>query len=139
MKKLYFTLILLLFSICCFSQSRYIPDATKKVVFARDGGMCQCCGGSQSLEYDHIMPFSCGGTSVVSNIQLLCLKCNRSKSNSCYCKVHNRKVGVNCCDVIQRINLQLLQVNVLAQRRRGPDVKIGQKIRAVAVIYTNLF
>ena len=98
MKKLYFTLILLLFSICCFSQSRYIPDATKKVVFARDGGMCQCCGGSQSLEYDHIMPFSCGGTSVVSNIQLLCLKCNRSKSNSCYCKVHNRKVGINCCD-----------------------------------------
>ena len=98
MKKLYFTIILLLFSLSCFSQSRYIPDATKKVVFARDGGMCQCCGGSQSLEYDHIMPFSCGGTSVVSNIQLLCLKCNRSKSNSCYCKVHNRKVGVNCCD-----------------------------------------
>ncbi len=83
MKKLYFTIILLLFSLCCYSQSRYIPVATKKVVFARDGGMCQCCGGSQSLEYDHIMPFSCGGTSVVSNIQLLCLKCNRSKSNSC--------------------------------------------------------
>jgi hypothetical protein len=41
--------------------------------------------------------------------------------------------------VIQRINLQLLQVNVLAQRRRGLDVKIGQKIRADAVIYTNLF
>jgi len=98
MKKLYFTIILLLFSLSCYSQSRYIPVATKKVVFARDGGMCQCCGGSQSLEYDHIMPFSCGGTSVVSNIQLLCLKCNRSKSNSCYCKVHNRKVGVNCCD-----------------------------------------
>ena len=33
----------------------------------------------------------------VSNIQLLCRKCNRSKSNSCYCKIHNKKVGVNCC------------------------------------------
>ena len=98
MKKLYFILFFLLINLCCFSQSRYIPVGTKQVVYARDGGICQFCGSSQSLEYDHIMPFSCGGTSSVSNIQLLCLQCNRSKSNSCYCKVHNRRVGVNCCD-----------------------------------------
>ena len=98
MKKLFFILLFLLINLCCFSQSRYIPVGTKQVVYARDGGICQCCGSSQSLEYDHIMPFSCGGTSSVSNIQLLCLQCNRSKSNSCYCKVHNRRVGVNCCD-----------------------------------------
>ena len=97
MKKLCLILSLLLFSFCCFSQSRYISETTKKVVFTRDGGVCQCCGSSQSLEYDHITPFSCGGSSVVSNIQLLCLKCNRSKSNSCYCKVHNKRVGTNCC------------------------------------------
>jgi hypothetical protein len=29
---------------------------------------------------------------------LLCRKCNRSKSNSCFCKVHNKQVGYNCCD-----------------------------------------
>jgi len=98
MKKLYFILLFLLINLCYFSQSRYIPVGTKQVVYARDGGICQCCGSSQSLEYDHIMPFSCGGTSSVSNIQLLCLQCNRSKSNSCYCRVHNRKVGINCCD-----------------------------------------
>jgi hypothetical protein len=44
------------------------------------------------------MPFSCGGSSDASNIQLLCLRCNRSKSNSCTCKIHNRRVGINCCD-----------------------------------------
>ena len=98
MKKLTLILSLLLFCTYGFSQSRYIPEAVKKIVFSRDGGACQCCGSSQSLEYDHIMPFSCGGTSQVSNIQLLCLKCNRSKSNSCYCKVHNIKVGYNCCE-----------------------------------------
>lgn len=98
MKKTYLILILLLFSICCFSQSRYISETTKKIVYARDGGICQCCGGSQSLEYDHIIPYSCGGKSDASNVQLLCQKCNRSKSNSCYCKVHNRKVGSNCCE-----------------------------------------
>ena len=98
MKKIYLILSLLLFSVCCFSQSRYISEITKKVVYARDGGVCVCCGSSESLEYDHITPFSCGGTSEVSNIQLLCQKCNRSKSNGCYCKVHNKKVGINCCE-----------------------------------------
>jgi hypothetical protein len=98
MKKLYLFITLLLFSICCFSQSRYISETTKKIVFTRDGGKCQCCGTFQNLEYDHIMPFSCGGNSVASNIQLLCQKCNRSKSNSCFCKVHNKKVGTNCCN-----------------------------------------
>lgn len=98
MKKLYLILSLLLFSVCCFSQSRYISETTKKVVYARDGGVCKCCGSSQSLEYDHITPYSCGGSGDASNIQLLCQKCNRSKSNSCYCKVHNMRVGTNCCE-----------------------------------------
>ncbi len=98
MKKFFYVLFLLLVSVFCFSQSRYISTSTKKIVFARDGGMCQCCGSSQNLEYDHIIPYSCGGVSEVSNIQLLCRKCNRSKSNGCYCKIHDKKVGNNCCD-----------------------------------------
>lgn len=97
MRKLPLILSLLLLSIACFSQSRNISSTTKKIVYSRDGGICQCCGGSELLEYDHIIPFSCGGESDASNIQLLCRKCNRSKSNSCYCKVHNKKVGNNCC------------------------------------------
>lgn len=98
MKKIYLILTLLLFSVCCFSQSRYVSQTTKKIVYTRDGGICQCCGSSDSLEYDHITPFSCGGDSDASNIQLLCRKCNRSKSNSCFCKVHDKRVGSNCCD-----------------------------------------
>ena len=97
MKKLLLILSLILISISCFAQSRYLSKTTKKVVYSRDGGACQCCGGYEYLEYDHITPYSCGGSSNVSNIQLLCRKCNRSKSNSCYCKIHNKKVGVNCC------------------------------------------
>jgi hypothetical protein len=98
MKKIFLFLSLLFLSICCFTQSRYISTTTKQIVFARDGGKCQCCGSSVNLEYDHIKPYSCGGSSDRSNIQLLCLKCNRSKSNGCYCKIHDRKVGVECCD-----------------------------------------
>ena len=96
-KKIFLLTLLLIISICGFSQSRYISATTKKIVFTRDGGVCQCCGSSNSLEYDHITPFSCGGSSEASNIQLLCMSCNRSKSNSCVCKIHNRRVGTNCC------------------------------------------
>jgi hypothetical protein len=99
MKKLLLFLLLLLFSFSSFSQSRYISETIKKVVYSRDGGICQCCGSSESLEYDHITPYSCGGSSTnASNIQLLCMRCNRSKSNSCFCKIHDRRVGTNCCD-----------------------------------------
>jgi|TARA_R110000744_G_scaffold199194_1_gene318427 hypothetical protein len=97
MKKIILLLTILFFSIHSFGQSRYISKSTKQIVFTRDVGICQCCGSALNLEYDHIKPFSCGGDSKVSNIQLLCRKCNRSKSNSCYCKVHNKKVGNDCC------------------------------------------
>lgn len=98
MKALRLLLLLLLVQLSCFAQSRYVSESTKRIVFTRDGGVCQCCGGTENLEFDHIVPFSCGGGNESSNIQLLCRSCNRSKSNSCTCKIHNRTVGRDCCD-----------------------------------------
>ena len=98
MKKVFFWLSLILITLLSISQGRYISLTTKKIVFSRDGGICKCCSSSLQLEYDHIVPFSCGGSNLPSNIQLLCQRCNRSKSNSCYCKIHQKKVGQNCCD-----------------------------------------
>ena len=98
MKKIFILFALLLLSLSAFTQSRHVSETTKKIVFARDGGTCNCCGSTSDLEFDHIIPFSCGGSSDASNIQLLCRACNRSKSNSCICKIHNKKVGTNCCE-----------------------------------------
>lgn len=97
LKRILLLIFLSLITLLGYSQSRYISTTTKKIVFTRDGGSCQCCGKSDNLEYDHITPFSCGGKNDPSNIQLLCKRCNRSKSNSCVCKIHNRIVGTNCC------------------------------------------
>jgi hypothetical protein len=64
------------------THSRTIPQWVKIAVATRDGGTCRRCGSSADLQYDHIIPFSRGGSSTdVSNIQLLCGRCNRRKSN----------------------------------------------------------
>jgi len=57
--------------------SRHIPNAVKIAVSARDGGRCRLCGSRKDLQFDHIIPFSRGGTNDVGNIQLLCGYHNR--------------------------------------------------------------
>ena len=97
MKKLSLILLLLTLSFFSLAQSRSLSQTTKQIVFARDGGKCQCCRSTSSLQYDHIKPLSCGGSNEVSNIQLLCQRCNGSKSNGNTCKIHNKIVGVGGC------------------------------------------
>lgn len=62
-------------------RSRLIPTSVKLEVWKRDGGKCVMCGATDDLHFDHIVPFSKGGTSrVTDNIQLLCARHNLRKS-----------------------------------------------------------
>ena len=64
------------------SHTRLIPSQVKKDVWKRDQGKCVLCGESKNLHFDHDLPFSRGGTSLlVSNVRLLCAKCNLKKSD----------------------------------------------------------
>lgn len=56
-----------------------ISDEVKLFVWQRDKGKCVKCGSQRNLEFDHIIPFSKGGSNSARNIQLLCEQCNRSK------------------------------------------------------------
>lgn len=66
------------------SQNRrgFIPEDTRLLVWERDGGKCAKCGATNELQFDHIIPFSLGGSSTSDNLQILCGPCNRTKSNS---------------------------------------------------------
>jgi hypothetical protein len=59
---------------------RVIPTAVKLEVWKRDGGKCAKCGVTEDLHFDHIIPWSKGGSSnTADNIQLLCGKHNLAK------------------------------------------------------------
>lgn len=57
-------------------------------ILKRDGEQCVKCGASPkknptvTLEIDHIIPVSKGGTNDPKNLQTLCLSCNQGKTNA---------------------------------------------------------
>jgi hypothetical protein len=59
-----------------------IPEAVRHEVWRRDQGRCVKCGSQENLEFDHIIPHSKGGADTARNVQLLCERCNRIKSDS---------------------------------------------------------
>jgi HNH endonuclease len=61
-------------------HDRIIPSNVKLEVWKRDQGKCVICGEKDNLHFDHIIPFSKGGSSIVAeNIQLLCARHNLEK------------------------------------------------------------
>lgn len=61
-------------------RRRLIPTAVKLEVWKRDHGKCTQCGATDELHFDHILPFSKGGTSLTAaNVQLLCARHNLAK------------------------------------------------------------
>lgn len=59
---------------------RTISAEVRREVWRRDKGQCVECESKERLEFDHIVPFSRGGSNSSRNIQLLCELCNRRKA-----------------------------------------------------------
>lgn len=68
-------------------QRALMTNKLREFIKSRDNFTCCNCGNSIHsepnllLEIDHIIPVSKGGCTVEENLQTLCWKCNRSKSN----------------------------------------------------------
>ena len=69
------------------AQRSLMTNKLRTQIKERDHYTCQICVASTAeqslllLEIDHIVPVSKGGLSTPDNLQTLCWKCNRSKSN----------------------------------------------------------
>lgn len=61
-------------------HDRIIPTWVKLEVWKRDKGRCVLCMSTDNLHFDHIIPYSKGGSSLIpENIQLLCARHNLLK------------------------------------------------------------
>jgi hypothetical protein len=61
-------------------HDRVIPANVKLEVWKRDRGCCVRCGSKENLHFDHIIPYSLGGSSKdAKNVQILCSRHNLEK------------------------------------------------------------
>lgn len=69
-------------------QRALMTARLRQFIKERDGYACKYCGVSVDaephllLEVDHVIPISRGGLTTPGNLQTLCWRCNRAKSNS---------------------------------------------------------
>ena len=67
-----------------FLSIRAFSDKIKRQKYEQQGGHCTHCGEHheiKGMEADHIIPWSQGGGTLLENCQMLCVKCNREKSD----------------------------------------------------------
>ena len=65
--------------------SRKIPRNVQLRVNRRDNSLCQICAKpllDKDIHFDHIIPWSKGGSSEESNVRVLCKKCNLERGNN---------------------------------------------------------
>jgi hypothetical protein len=63
---------------------RAFSESQKRAAYEKQNGLCAKCGNEyqiNEMEADHITPWSKGGKTIPENCQMLCLECNRRKSN----------------------------------------------------------
>lgn len=61
-----------------------VSDVLRLRVLEESGGRCALCGATKKempLHVDHIKPRSKGGKTIYENLQVLCARCNQTKSN----------------------------------------------------------
>ena len=66
---------------------RIFDNNQKRIKYQKQKGFCASCNKKfliNQMQADHIIPWSQGGSTVLDNLQMLCIDCNRRKSNKFY-------------------------------------------------------
>ena len=100
--------------------SRQISAVTQRRVLRRDNYICQVCHNpipDDKINFDHIIPWSKGGSSDESNIRLLCETCNKARGNSFeeqYLVAHTQEVYHDPVSISPDMVVDLLQLFLVA-------------------------
>lgn len=100
--------------------SRTISMVTQRRVTRRDNyicQMCQCHIPDDKINFDHLIPWSKGGSSDESNIRLLCESCNKKRGNTFeekYLIVQAREVFKDPYSISDNMLTDLLQLFLVA-------------------------
>jgi len=100
--------------------SRQISMVTQRRVLRRDNYICQLCHKpitDDKINFDHIIPWSKGGSSDESNIRLLCETCNKTRGNSFeeqYLVAHTQEVFHDPAPISPDMVTDLLQLFLVA-------------------------
>lgn len=100
--------------------SRQISMVTQRRVLRRDNYICQICQKpipDDKINFDHIIPWSKGGSSDESNIRLLCESCNKTRGNSFeeqYLVAHTQEVFHDPMSISSDMVTDLLQLFLVA-------------------------
>lgn len=54
----------------------------RRLVFARDGHLCAFCKATKDLEIDHVEPVCEGGRPDLTNLRVLCKRCNVERNKA---------------------------------------------------------
>lgn len=81
-------------------RNRLLKSGDISAMVASQAGRCiYCkCGITKTFDIDHIVPVSRGGDNLLENLQILCIRCNRSKKD----KTHDefiewrKRMGIQC-------------------------------------------
>ena len=69
---------------CPLAHTKTYRARVKQKYLLRKQKVCQQCGTDKNLTIDHIIEQKNGGGNDLKNLQILCYKCNWTKSNTGY-------------------------------------------------------
>lgn len=71
--------------------------------------VCRVCGRRPSVQVDHVIPLSKGGTDISTNLQGICLECHDEKTRKDLGLKESRKIGLDGYPIIIVTNIETKQ------------------------------
>lgn len=101
-----------------------ISTALRTFIFNRDKYTCRYCGEfdyqTDSIEIDHLVPISLGGSNHRLNLVVACTNCNRTKSNHLVSR-----------EIIQGIRNESLEREKRVKEQLAKEIKSLRELEAV--------